>query len=140
MPRTREPDTPILTSDVALNDSDKTVALAAGFDHTLQSIWVELITTATVGNRQIELQILDAASDVVAGMTAGAVQAASLTRQYLFAAAVPNLTAFINGNLQNGFPSLLLPDGYSVRVFDSAAIDAAADDMVVHILTVDIII
>ena len=34
-------------------------------------------------------------------------------------------------------PPLLLPAGYSIRVLDTAAIDAAADDMVVQAMVIE---
>jgi hypothetical protein len=125
-----------LQADEALNDSDKSFTVPAGKEWTVLSIWVELASTATAGNRQVEVQLQDDSADVVGRLVAGAVQAASLTRNYHFAAGVADMTAFRDTDLiSNPLPArLLLPPGYVVRVFDNNAVDAAADDMVVQML------
>lgn len=126
---------PSLQADEALNDSDKSLTVPANASWEIQTIWVELITTATVGNRQMTVELQDSAADVIARFDAGAVQAASLTRNYLFGANLPDLTAFRAGDLlMTPLPCLVLPAGFIVRVYDSAAIAAAADDMVLQAL------
>jgi hypothetical protein len=127
-----------LQADEALNDSDKSLTVPAGNAWEVQSIWVELTSTATAGNRQIAVRIEDDASDIVAEIAAGIVQAASLTRNYLFGPGLPDLTAFRAGDLlMTPIPPLLLPAGYSIRVLDTAAIAAAADDMVVQAMVIE---
>ena len=44
---------PQLQADEAANDSDKSFTVPAGRMWELTSIWVELVSTATVGNRQM---------------------------------------------------------------------------------------
>ena len=99
-------------------------------------IWVELTTTATAGDRQIVVQLQDAANDVIGEWRAGAVQAASLTRNYIFAPANADLTAFRDTDwIMTPFPpTIILPAGFQVRVYDNNAVDAAADDMVVQLM------
>lgn len=130
--------TPSLQSDEALNDSDKSFVVPASTEWRIKSIWVELISTAVAGNREIVIEIQDGAADVVARIKAGIVQAASLTRYYLFAAHVTELVAFrgtaIADTLSTIMPEWVLPATYVVRVYDIAAVDAAADDMVVQML------
>lgn len=122
-------------SDAALNDSDKTATVPANKQWHVRSVSVRLITTATVGNRQVDVLFTDAADVLLIKVAAGAVQAASLTRDYVFAPGLPNDTAFASGAMARGLPAgLVLPAGYKIRVFDSAAIDAAADDMTVQLL------
>ena len=125
----------VLQSDVALNDSDKTLTVTASRQWRIKSIYVKLISTATVGNRQVDVLITDAADLPMAKLVAGAVQAASLTREYIFAPANPQETGFTNGVMFRALPDqLTLPAGYKVRVYDSAAIAATADDMDVNML------
>lgn len=124
-----------LVSSETTNDSDITLTVTAGQEWQLLSIWVELVTTATVGNRQLSVVITDAADDVIARIDAGAVQAASLTRNYLFAVGVARELGFVNtAYLQVPLVPWILPAGYKIRVYDSTAVDAAADDMVVQML------
>lgn len=122
-----------LQAEETANDSDKTFTVDAGEEWLIQWIWVELISTATAGNRQITIEIQDSASDVIMQMRAGAVQAASLTRYYLFSPASLDLTAFRDTDfLSTPIPPIRLPASYKIRVYDKAAIDAGADDMVIQ--------
>ena len=130
--------TPALQVDEALNDSDKKFTVPAGKEWMLQSVRVELASTATVGNRQMVVEIQDDVDDVVFEAIAGNVQAASLTGNYHFAPGVSDLTAFRDTtHLSTPLPPLVLPAGYDVRVYDNKAIDAAADDMVVQMLVME---
>ena len=125
---------PGIDIDTALNDSDKALAVATAKEWILDSVWIELITTATVGDRQIVLEIQDGSANVLAQFRAGIVQAASLTRYYLFAPGVVTSAAFIDTDyLTTPMPEMHLPAGYQIRVYDNNAVDAAADDMEVTI-------
>jgi hypothetical protein len=87
-----------------------------------------------VGDRQITVQIQDGSADVIAEFRAGIIQAESLTRNYLFAPGVADLTAFRDTDyLSTPIPELILPAAYIIRVYDNAAEDPAADDMIVHL-------
>ena len=126
---------PILQADETADDSDKSFTVPAGKMWELTSIWVELTSTASAGNRQMTIEIQDSGSDVVMAVAAGAVQAQSLTRNYMFAPHMPDLTSFRAGDLlMTPMPPLLLSAGFIIRVYDSAAIAAAADDMIVQML------
>lgn len=128
---------PLLSAEETTNDSDKTFTVTTGKVWQIQSIWVELASTATVGNRQMSVAILDSDNDVLARVEAGAVQAASVTRYYLFAPTVAELTSMRNTSyLSTQIPAWVLPPGYKIRVWDSTAVDAAADDMVVQMLVI----
>jgi hypothetical protein len=130
--------TPSLQAEETVDDSDKTFTVPASTEWEIMTIWVELISTATVGNRVISVEIQDGSSDVVLRIDAGAVQAASLTRYYIFASWNADLTAFRGASsnlLMIPFPpGLVLPATYKVRIYDSAAVDAAADDMVLQMI------
>ncbi len=128
-----------LQADEGANDSDKTFTVPAERIWVISSIWVELVSTATAGNRQMALEIQDASNDVVAEIRAGAVQAASLTRKYLFSVTAVDLIGFRDTDwLSTPLPYLLLPAGFQVRVFDNNAVDAAADDMVVQMMVTEL--
>jgi hypothetical protein len=127
---------PSLQAEEALNDSDKTFTVPAGTEWEILTIYVELATTATVGNRQLAIRFTDGSDDIIGQIRAGAVQAASLTRIYQFGVGLPDLTAFRDTDfLSTPLPDgLVLPAGYKVRILDKAAIDAAADDMDVQMM------
>lgn len=128
--------TPALQADEAANDSDKVFTVPASTEWHVYSIWVEFVSSGTAGNRQVAVEIQDGESDVVARVKAGITQAGSLTRTYLFAPGVVDLGSFRDtADLMTPIPpTWILPAGYRIRIYDSAAVDAAADDMVVQAL------
>jgi len=122
-----------LVADETTNDSDKVIyTVPADTEAQVLWIWNELTTTATVGDRQLVIEIQDSANDVIGQFRAGTVQAASLTRHYQFAASMADLQAFRDTDyLMTPLPpGLILQEGDQVRVFDNNAVDAAADDLV----------
>lgn len=130
---------PQLQADETADDSDKKLTVPAGKVWDLLSVWVELTSTASVGNRQMALEIQDTADDVVMTIAAGIVQTASLTRNYLFGPGLPDLTSFRAGDLlMTPIPKILLPAGFDIRIADTAAIDAAADDMIVQAMVAEL--
>jgi len=133
---TNEGWSPSLQADEAANDSDKKFTVPAATEWEILSIWVELTTTADAGNRQMCVEIQDGADDVVLQVRAGIVQAASITRYYTFAPGVVELEAFRDTDyLSTAFPAgLVLPATFDVRIYDKAAIQAAADDMLVQLI------
>jgi hypothetical protein len=124
----------VLYSDENLNDSDKSFTVPAGVETRFKWIWVEYTSDVGAGNRQLEIQVQDDAADVIGIVRAGAVQAASLTRYYLFAQQATELTAFRDTDLLSTImPEWILPAGYVVRIWDNKAISAAGDDMIIQI-------
>ena len=110
----------------ATNDSDVITTPNGG--GWLDFVYIAFVSTADVGNRQLELRVLDAAGTVLYSAAAGAVQAASLTRKYLFQPGVSREAAFVGGGITVPMPRMYVPDGGGVQVVDTAAIAAAADD------------
>ena len=112
-----------------------TITVAANEEWMVESIWVEYTSTAVAGNRQLEIQIQDDAADIIAQVRVGVTQAASLTYYYLLAPHVTELAALRDTDyLSTIMPKWFLPTGYVVRIWDNNAVDAAADDMIVHML------
>jgi len=97
--------------DAVADDSDKSVVVPADRRFKILYGFVELITTATGGNRQIAIEILDDSANVVFRSLAGAVQAASLTREYHFSPNVVREAAFVNTQILIPIPPdlILLP-------------------------------
>lgn len=127
--------TPATEVSETANDSDKLFTVPVATEWHLFAIHVILISTASPGNRQIAIVVADDSANPIFELAVGAVQADTLTRTYTLAPGLPDLTAFrATDELLTPLPgSLILPAGYTVRVYDSAAIDAAADDMSVYI-------
>lgn len=126
----------LIVSDAELNDSDKTFTVPAAKEWELSFVACSLVTTATVGNRQLRIEIGDG-TNLFWFKDWGIVQAASLTRTYYAGPSLPDDTAFDAGGRTRILlePSrIILPAGWTVRVYDSAAVAAAADDLTVRIL------
>jgi len=120
------------TFDAALDSSNKVYTVPTGEVWKLNFAHVTLVTTATVGNRQMEMDISDASGNLMISVSAGATQAASLTREYHFLQGTFRETAFVANELQTPFGGdIYMGGGWTIRFRDSAAIAAAADDMTV---------
>lgn len=129
---------PVLVSDVTANDSDKILTVPSSHIYSILSIYVVLTTTATVGNRQFEIEIGDGGSTVIFANISKDVQIASTTERYTLrpgpypVAEVPATQHFIC----LPWPCHLAPS-WTIRLLDNAAIDAAADDMTIQMLVDD---
>jgi len=122
-------------SDETADDSDKTFTVPAAKEYQILWIWVEFTSTATAGNRQLVIELQDAAGDVIAqAARAGVIQAASLSRNYLFAPAVADMVTFRDTDYTTCPipPTVFLGAGQKIRIYDKAAVAAAADDMIVQ--------
>ena len=129
----------VQVSDVTLNDSDKSFVVPSGVTHRILCGNVDYTTSATVTSRQLEFHILDESSNILYKMSAGSTHSPSLTVNYgLLTAGVRN-TSLVNGELIVPIPvDCALKSGWSLRIFDSAAIDPAADDMLVRLIVEEI--
>ena len=124
-----------LVNDAAANDSDKSFAVPAATIWEPLFVVVTLVTTATVGNRKMRLEIGDG-TNLWWFKEWTPTQAASLTRNYFAGPSLPDDAAFDANDrarmeLEPRFP---LPAAWTVRLFDVNAIAAAADDMTVKVL------
>jgi hypothetical protein len=118
--------------DATADDSDKTFTVPQGKTWRLDWLHTILVTTATVGSRQIEVQILDSSDVLRIDFHAGATQAASLTRHYVCQPGIYRETAVTDNEIQISSPmNMILPAGWKIRVYDATATAAAADDMTV---------
>lgn len=114
-----------LLLDEAAGNS-KVFTSPAGKKYRLVWAFVDYTSIATVGNRQLALEILDASNNVRYAQFAGAVQTASLQRFYTFGQALPYLAAFVaTSYLTIPIPQdFVLPPAWKIRVRDAAAIAA----------------
>lgn len=123
-----------LTQDESTDDSDKTFITPINTEWQILWVWVEYTSTATVGIRQLEIQIQDASSNVIGQFQTGVTQSEGLTYKYLFAIGVPDLTLVRDDN--NVTTPLgagtFLSAGQKIRVWDNNGVDASADDMIVR--------
>lgn len=115
-----------------------TFTVPTGKRWIINTVWVEFTSSAGVGNRQVEVSV-NSASDLFSAVRAGAVQAASLTRYYLFATGVSDLTSFRDTDfLMTPLPAPLEMDPGEILIVkdkgpSGTAIDEGVDDMVIHV-------
>ncbi len=122
----------VSTFDDTANDSDKSFVVPGNEMWKLNFAHVLYVSSGDAGNRIVTIQILDEDSNVIVDFVAGAVQAAAATVHYGFLQGIFRETAVVNSELQVALAAdTYLKGGYTLRVFDSAAIAAAADDMTV---------
>lgn len=146
--RTLPAGTPTWVRDATLNDSDKSFTVPADKIWNLIGIQAALKATATVGNRVMTANAANPAGDFIwtSGNTAAIAAAAhggvtyypSQTMSTTNIRGVDDgtgLTVTLNGSLPN---PMILTAGCTIRVFDLAAIDPAADDMVVVLYYVEL--
>lgn len=126
------------TSPYKTSTGPLSTILDSGMDLQLSSVSVAYTSTATVGNRQVVLQILNPSNQVIAQFSAGMTQAASLVRRYNFSNVGVREAAAVNGEVVVPIPKpLLLNAGFTLKVYDSAAIDIN-DTMAVGIMAVTV--
>jgi hypothetical protein len=124
-----------LISDITANDSDKIFTVPVNVEWEILWIWVEYSSSATGGNRQLEVQFQNDTGDVIASWQAGITQPEGLNYNYLFSTGIPDLTAVRDMNylttplMGNSF----LSAGQKIRIWDNNAVDPTADDMSIQI-------
>lgn len=108
-----------------------TYVVPTGVHASLSWASLDYTSDATVGNRQIAMEVLDSADAKLFSVSAGAVQAASLTRDYEFLQGIYRETSFVDGEIQVAVPnSLVIKPGQKLKFYDSANI-SAADTMLI---------
>lgn len=131
-PRSIAPNNLRTVFDSTADDSDKSWVVPDDEIWRLNWAHLILVSTATVGNRQILMRVDDPNGNMLFDTHAGNVQAASVTRHYLFLQGIYRETSFVDGELQVPFPQdCWLGPGFTLRFYDATAVDAAADDMTV---------
>jgi hypothetical protein len=123
-------------TDFGFDSSNKFFLVPLMRQWHLRHVFIRLVTTSTVGNRQVDVLLLDTLGNLIGKYQAGAVQAASLTREYVFGIGHPQETAFSAAGLmlRTLGSDLILQPGQAIRVLDSAAIAPTADDLRVSLM------
>lgn len=123
-----------VSQDLLANDSDKTFTVPANHLWIVHWILIHYIATANAGTRNLTLDVRDATPTVLGRV--GQTYSYVATNNAFAAFVIPNgrISTSITGTSTHALHGpLILPAGYSLRVYDLAAIDAAADDMEVTI-------
>jgi len=144
--------TPTWNRNATTNTSTRTYTVPTGKIWSLRYLYNEIVTTATVGNRVLIVQVGNGTNVVWVSRITGNIAASSRGAiEIRFKESAP-LTSATPGNtvdlaaansitqkIFDSAPEMIIPAGYTVRVWDYAAIDAAADDMitVIHYIEYD---
>lgn len=101
----------------------------------VRSIWVEYISSATTGNRQIAIEFESSGYNPIGRVVAGATQGPSETRYYFFAPHLPDLTAFRNtDHLMTPLPEIELDAGWAIKIYDMNDVDVSGDSIEVWMI------
>lgn len=130
--------------DATANDSDKSFTVPAGKAWDVRYISATITNSATVGNRLLAIEITNGTDRVVNTVTTATVAATLVgSAEMTFQGGITAVTTTAPGVSLTGATSnvykaqnkcaIILPAGYVIHVYDTAAIDAAADDLVVVI-------
>lgn len=129
--------------DATTNDSDKTFTVPANKIWEIKSVEATIIASATVGNRLLQIQINNDSPAILVGgkitgnisaSVAGGIYAAQCATEGTVARGRIDGGSYGNNAVQSVYNlpvGMRLTAGMSIRVWDTAAIDAAADDMTV---------
>lgn len=130
---------PAIARDVALNDSNKDLDVTAlfGANRYVQVVGgrVEFSATSTVGSRILRLEQIDAAGAVVHGIDLLGDAEFVIADGDVFLELTPRVAQqiVVNGEILVPIENLFIQAGQKLRIRDSAAIDAAADDLIVSL-------
>ena len=128
----------VAASDVAVNDSSKTLLIAdfaEGAFLELLAIRIELSTTATVTNRTMAVRIeATAGPDILYELeVTSPTLAPSLSKTWQIAPGADDAIATPRQQVQMA-SGLHVYTGQQLVIEDSAAVDPAADDLIVHVI------
>lgn len=120
--------------DVALNDSDKTFTVPSGKQWKLLYGFINFSATASAGNRIIQVDFRDAGGNTLYRVRAlNAIIANGV--ENLSLGQFSNVLESVAGTHHLPIPvNSILGSGFDLRIFDSAAVDAAADDMIIRLI------
>lgn len=147
--RTMGAGTQTWVNDQTLNDSDKTFTVPANKQWKIRSIDSMLTATATVGNRLLGAYITTSADVIISAARCASCAATQTARTRIVPGQTFSTTALqqlgavggTNVSCTDGMAnSVVLVAGMKIRVYDTAAIDAAADDLqvVLHYEELDV--
>lgn len=125
-----------LFADTALNDSNKDVQPPAGEQWEVELILVEFIATATAGNRTIQFELLVSGTPITTPFLYKDDNLAATSTRRLVVSRHSGAKGTSGALGDTTFVPLSCPvlnDTIGLRIRDSAAIDAAADDMKIYV-------
>jgi len=133
--------TPKFVVNKTANSSDKSFTVPTGKRWDVLSVVCQIQCTATVGNRILAQTYTDGTDPISNPLLTGIITASQfgIVRMYTGAPVAPFTTApsrldgsaIVNVAYTMGIGRMVLAAGSVIRCYDTAAIDAAADDLIV---------
>ena len=133
---------PIALSEIAIDDSDKTLAVSTELSATAV-LWIDQIRIeysavgVAVGVRVERIVLRNAALDVLYELGMNVAEFDLAQGESFVAELSPDAPGFLaaigTAPSRDWMPRLLMQPGDSLRIFDSAAIDADDDLMILHL-------
>ena len=124
----------LINDNVETGTNTCTLAVDAACE--LMGAHVLYTSSAVAGNRQMRMLIKDSVGNVLIDAHAGAVMAASLSREFLFVPGTYRETSFIDTALQVPFCSgFVCPEGGSITFVDFTDVDGVDDAITARIQT-----
>ena len=132
---TRAIPNPELIEDETADDSNKTFTVDSGEIWEILWIYTELATTSTVGNRHLTVRFTDASDDIIFECHAKSEIVANDANQFIWLTGISGHFSLGTNKFHMALPSKsFLPAGYKIQVLDKNAVDAAADDLIIHMM------
>ena len=131
---------PATVSNATTSSSDKTITIEDNHLYQIMSIYVDYTTNATVGARQLEVQLRDESNNVLDFILPGLTQAESLNYFYAFNLNHRDLTSLRDSDkVFTTMPFWVVNKRWNLRVFDNNAVDASGvgEDMIVRVTFMD---
>lgn len=133
MPDNRESWRAGTQSFTTTDTSTNTFTVPSNTEWQILSLYITLASTATAGNRVMVSQALTSGNAIIKEYVSPVTQAASLTYRYQLAPDMPNDASLVDTTLLRiTFAPIILTAGQKFKVYDRAAIAAAADDMTIQ--------
>lgn len=128
---------PATVSDTTADSSSKTFTVPANKIWAISYIRVDYTATVSVGTRILAIEFQTAAGVIIAEKYSTITMVATNHFYYQFGINLQDIaTAIDTTKVQQTLPYVELPPSYIVKIYDKAAIAAAADDMLVYMTLV----
>lgn len=124
-------------TDSAANDSDKTITVPAGKVWHVLHVYASLATSADVGNRLMAMIVADGNATEIYRNAAAAVQTAGTTEYYAWMPQIQTPAETVATFHHLPLPFTYLPPASTMRIYDNAAVAAAADDMTINMIVME---
>ena len=132
---TRAIPNPELIEDETAEEPDKILTVDANEIWEILWIYLELTSSATVGNRMLRFSIRDDSNDIIWSEKTGIDQPANQTYTYILAPGQQrNITNANNISYYNLPATTLLPAAYNIRLFENNSIDGDDDGLIIHMM------